>query len=172
MLFLHKSSSFQNTQYCHIYSRSNLVSLMLRSIVLTPEVRKPEAPAPPPRVALLGSLPWGSSFSPEALTSVHGSWSDSSAFLAPSRLEIGNLSGGSGGRRNLWDTSCAILIVFTQTWIFVLRCKLWDVGANLFWTKEFGSEKNKIWDGKSGFSSCSFEHLPLPTPPTLDRSQR
>lgn len=36
-------------------------------------------------------------------------------------------------------------------------------GANLLWTKEFESEKNKIWDGKSGFCSCTFEHLPLTT---------
>lgn len=89
MLFLQKSSSIQNSQYYHIYPGSNLLNLMLRSIVPNPDMRR-HAPAQAPRPAC---LPWAPSFIPEALASVNSSESDLVGFSVSSRLEIENLNG-------------------------------------------------------------------------------
>lgn len=78
------------------------------------------------------------------------------------------------GRKEPLGVSCAILTVFTQTWIFVLWCKFWEIGANLLWTKEFRSEQTKFEISLvclDVFLGICLPH-PLPTPPSLDPSQR
>lgn len=135
---------------------------MLRSVVSNPEMRKSKAPAlAPDRV----SRSPGPGACPLFQRLRKLLWIHSAAFSAPSRLEIENLSGWWWGQEEPLRHKLCYSHCFTQTWIFVPWCKFWGVGANLFWTKEFWSEKNKIWDGKSGFPSCAFEHLPLPTTP-------